>query len=112
MVRAFPKAAQVDTLSGIPVLDASGVALAAIQGLKAEHGEMLAEQDERMIEKDREIAELREALDRLRQMVSSPSRQARLGAIPKPGSDGSRAGAGAGCRVRAEAPAPDASANP
>ena len=48
---------------GIPLLDAGGVALAAIQGLKAE-------QDERMAEKDREIAVLRGELAELRQLVS------------------------------------------
>ena len=52
---------------GIPVLDAGGVALAAIQGLKAE-------QDERMAgliaEKGREIALLQGELAELRQLVS------------------------------------------
>jgi len=48
---------------GIPVLDAGGVALAAIQGLKAE-------QDERMAEKDREIAVLEGELAELRRLVS------------------------------------------
>ncbi|MCH7667037.1 MAG: tail fiber domain-containing protein [Acidobacteria bacterium] len=48
---------------GIPLLDAGGVALAAIQGLKAE-------QDERMAEKGREIAVLEGELAELRELVS------------------------------------------
>ncbi len=48
---------------GIPLLDAGGVALAAIQGLKAE-------QDERIAEKGREIAVLEGELAELRELVS------------------------------------------
>ena len=48
---------------GIPLLDAGGVALAAIQGLKAE-------QDEQMAAKDREIEMLQSNLAELRQLVS------------------------------------------
>jgi hypothetical protein len=50
--------------TGIATLDTSGVALAAIQGLKAEQDKALAEQDKKMAVKNSEISALHTAKDK------------------------------------------------
>jgi hypothetical protein len=59
--------------TGIATLDTSGVALAAIQGLKAEQDKALAERDEQLAKQDTEILNLNQQLAKQNQQLTELS---------------------------------------
>jgi len=63
-----------DSETSIGLIDAAGVAFAAIQGLNAKFNAAIAERDARIDKQDQEIAELKRAVEALMARTSPEGR--------------------------------------